>query len=318
MSFNDELKEEQQKTANTPYYFKSTGRPIAYSKRSQGNLAILRNAVLGVLLMAIGCGLAYLVKNEIGTLYAPKWTVYVSVGIFFGVGFFIFMFPMLNVIKLQQQAQKNGGNVPEWLMDYNWDTTRVKDNPTQAIKTGLFVFGLYGAFMVLMVYFAFFSENPSWVAQGVVILFMLALIFLVFDILSKIKDYFKYGHSSLLPLTSLPFYIGEELSVNFVNAAVCHDFNKIHVVLQLIQEEEVMSVDSEGTRSRSINFNILYRALDTFPTLGEVCPITMSIPANCQGNHLSGDCARYWVLDVTAHHLGRKFSTTFLLPVYEQ
>jgi len=104
-----------------------------------------------------------------------------------------------------------------------------------------------------------------------------------------------------------------------INSAVCRDFEKLHVSLKLIQEEEVM-IKKEATNILSVKFMRLYQYQDSFKTMGNQCAIQIPIADDLPSTHLYMDATLYWVLDIKAHNqnLGKRYECTFLLPIYER
>jgi len=126
----------------------------------------------------------------------------------------------------------------------------------------------------------------------------------------------KYGQSELR-WKRFPFFLGEALEVEFVNAHGFGRFRSLTLTLRCIEER----IESRGDSTSVVCYE-LYADTVRMEEGGEynagdgALPLAFPLPADGRPTALSLHPPVYWELEVKADTPGVDFETRFLVPVY--
>ncbi len=271
----------------------------------------------GIMLMIFAVVTYYIGLHNIWEEYVNDLLILIISTIFFIGGFLSFFIAMNELRENWEFLMVNFDKLPYWRQDYHW--------PRKALKSGNLAdlgkyFGVFMLYLIVTIFFGYwgFYLGKGILSQFIFLLFLVAMIFAIIDLIKRVNHHLQFGNSLLIP-KNLPIYIGEELKAIFINRAVCRNFKNLNVSLKLIQEEEVL-IEGKEAVERVIKFMRLYQYQDSFETMGDQCNIQVLIPYDLPSTHLNSKTPLYWVLDIKAQNQKSvdRYECTFLLPIYEK
>jgi len=267
-----------------------------------------------ILLMGLGK-----VEVDSAKVHAPMWIISVF-GLLFLLAGLTFIWHGLDGVRRKANIRdvKITRAGSPWLWDYEWQALGISDNKIKKVMHGLIMLIVVGTFLAPFHWWAFVSDEGSFMVQAMVVFFDL-----VFGLgggyyfLRNLALYLKYGNSRLR-FNDFPFYLGDKLSVTLVDLPA--EIHQLQLDLRFI--EEVYETRQRGNKKESRV--VCYQIYHEGRTLNgrEVAPSgKLSLEWNLPGepeltSTLSQRPARFWELEVKADTPGVDYHSQFLLPVY--
>jgi hypothetical protein len=282
--------------------------------------------VFGLPFMGVGVVVALIAKGVITPSRGndmPGWLGWAVAVIFSLPGAFVFVkgFKGLFDAARLKRAREQHPNEP-WLVEYAWDPEGISADSRASALSQVAILAFLLVFLAPFNYFVFFgpdsSEAPLF-ARGLIALFDLIPVLMVWGIVTTLWHKAKYGQSRLA-FGSFPFYLGGSLTARFSTRRAIGEFKKMTFTLRCVEEHTEVYRTTRGSSAARTKCNQIWAdevVLDRPGALydGEL-PISFKLPDGDYGSRFVDAPARYWELEVKADTPGLDFGALFLLPVY--
>jgi hypothetical protein len=165
-------------------------------------------------------------------------------------------------------------------------------------------FGLIGLFNLV------FTSPSPWLLRGIVILFDLFALLILWDSLHKIWQSLRHPRPTMR-WTTFPVFLGSRLEGVLFSRPALRASGPVKATLRCIQDS--------GSSPSSEAF-VIYEQAREIPSGGDrlaELPIAFDIPTDLPGTDFARDAPTYWQVLLIVPVIGPDFETVFLAPVYE-
>ncbi len=251
----------------------------------------------------------------------PSWVLGLFGAIFAVPGAWFMLYGMRGILT-DRRVSRTSLRYPDepWRADYGWNENGIGDQQ----KRGVVQMFLAMMFMFLFVapfnYIAFQAvqggSKRGYIFAGVDL--FAAVYAMVFGY--RFVRWLKFG-TGRLKFRRFPFFLSEELEVDYVPARRLGSLKKLACTLRCIREAyETRRVGNES--QQQIVCYEVFRDAKEFDgaTLADAydgsVSLSFALPADRPTTHLSGHPPIYWELEVSAETSGVNLDSRFLVPVY--
>jgi hypothetical protein len=282
--------------------------------------------VLGGLMFFLGGGIAAVglgwIEVDPDSVHAPGW-VLAMVGAIFGLaGLYVLPTGVREILAQRRREHELLRRPAEpWLADRDWDPRGSTFTGSGRFLRSAVGVGFVAVFLTPFHWWAFFSDDDTIMVKLIVGLFDLFLLFVVFETVRRFLAMLRYGRSEVL-YDTFPFFVGEELSVQFRRPANAV-FTRLTFALQCVEERLETSGSGKNRSAKQVPYALWQEevVVDEADGAGmplEDHPLRFDLPADRPGNRLGERPPTYWMLKVTGVAAGPDYEGRFLLPVYER
>jgi hypothetical protein len=231
----------------------------------------------------------------------------------FGTVFFLVALRMLQIVLTEARNKGRGKRIRDerrqpWTVDHPWKPGGMPPDYSGegggSVLGRVAIFGLFGLFNMV-----FLSPSP-WLLRGIVLLFDLFALLILWDSLHKIWQDLRHPRPKMRWMT-FPAFLGDRLLGVFMARPALRVQGPVRATLRAIRDEGF------GTQAEAF---ILYEQVREFPNAGDrlsELPLSFDIPRDLPGTDLSGEQPTYWQVHILAPVAGPDFETVFLAPVYK-
>ncbi len=273
-------------------------------------------AGMGTFILLMGLGK---IEVDPGKVHAPMWIIALF-GLLFVLAGLSFIWHGLGGVRRKAKIKivKTTRVSSPWLWDYEWQALGISDNKLKKVMHGLIMLIVVGAFLAPFHWWAFVSDEGSFMVKAMVVFFDL-----VFGLgggyyfLNNLALFLKYGNSRLR-FSSFPFLLGDTLSVVLVGLP--SEINLLQLDLRFIEEQYETRGSGRNKESRVVCYQ-LYHEERTLKGREVASSSKLSLEWDLPNepemtSTLSQRPARFWELEVKADTPGVDYHSRFLLPVY--
>ncbi len=273
-------------------------------------------AGMGTFILLMGLGK---IEVDPGKVHAPMWIIALF-GLLFVLAGLSFIWHGLGGVRRKAKIKivKTTRASSPWLWDYEWQALGISDNKLKKVMHGLIMLIVVGAFLAPFHWWAFVSDEGSFMVKAMVVFFDL-----VFGLgggyyfLNNLALFLKYGNSRLR-FSSFPFLLGDTLSVVLVGLP--SEINLLQLDLRFIEEQYETRGSGRNKESRVVCYQ-LYHEERTLKGREVASSGKLSLEWDLPNepemtSTLSQRPARFWELEVKADTPGVDYHSRFLLPVY--
>lgn len=273
-------------------------------------------AGMGTFILLMGLGK---IEVDPGKVHAPMWIIALF-GLLFVLAGLSFIWHGLGGVRRKAKIKivKTTRASSPWLWDYEWQALGISDNKLKKVMHGLIMLIVVGAFLAPFHWWAFVSDEGSFMVKAMVVFFDL-----VFGLgggyyfLNNLALFLKYGNSRLR-FSSFPFLLGDTLSVVLVGLP--SEINLLQLDLRFIEEQYETRGSGRNKESRVVCYQ-LYHEERTLKGREVASSSKLSLEWDLPNepemtSTLSQRPARFWELEVKADTPGVDYHSRFLLPVY--
>lgn len=273
-------------------------------------------AGMGTFILLMGLGK---IEVDPGKVHAPMWIIALF-GLLFVLAGLSFIWHGLGGVRRKAKIKivKTTRASSPWLWDYEWQALGISDNKLKKVMHGLIMLIVVGAFLAPFHWWAFVSDEGSFMVKAMVVFFDL-----VFGLgggyyfLNNLALFLKYGNSRLR-FSSFPFLLGDTLSVVLVGLP--SEVNQLQLDLRFIEEQYETRGSGRNKESRVVCYQLYHeeRILKgrEVASSGKLS-LEWGLPNEPEmTSTLSQRPARFWELEVKADTPGVDYHSRFLLPVY--
>lgn len=273
-------------------------------------------AGMGTFILLMGLGK---IEVDPGKVHAPMWIIALF-GLLFVLAGLSFIWHGLGGVRRKAKIKivKTTRASSPWLWDYEWQALGISDNKLKKVMHGLIMLIVVGAFLAPFHWWAFVSDEGSFMVKAMVVFFDL-----VFGLgggyyfLNNLALFLKYGNSRLR-FSSFPFLLGDTLSVVLVGLP--SEINLLQLDLRFIEEQYETRGSGRNKESRVVCYQLYHeeRILKgrEVASSGKLS-LEWDLPNEPEmTSTLSQRPARFWELEVKADTPGVDYHSRFLLPVY--
>ena len=273
-------------------------------------------AGMGTFILLMGLGK---IEVDPGKVHAPMWIIALF-GLLFVLAGLSFIWHGLGGVRRKAKIKivKTTRASSPWLWDYEWQALGISDNKLKKVMHGLIMLIVVGAFLAPFHWWAFVSDEGSFMVKAMVVFFDL-----VFGLgggyyfLNNLALFLKYGNSRLR-FSSFPFLLGDTLSVVLVGLP--SEINQLQLDLRFIEEQYETRGSGRNKESRVVCYQLYHeeRILkDREVASSGKLSLEWGLPNEPEmTSTLSQRPARFWELEVKADTPGVDYHSRFLLPVY--
>ena len=273
-------------------------------------------AGMGTFILLMGLGK---IEVDPGKVHAPMWIIALF-GLLFVLAGLSFIWHGLGGVRRKAKIKivKTTRASSPWLWDYEWQALGISDNKLKKVMHGLIMLIVVGAFLAPFHWWAFVSDEGSFMVKAMVVFFDL-----VFGLgggyyfLNNLALFLKYGNTRLR-FSSFPFLLGDTLSVVLVGLP--SEINQLQLDLRFIEEQYETRGSGRNKESRVVCYQLYHeeRILKgrEVASSGKLS-LEWGLPNEPEmTSTLSQRPARFWELEVKADTPGVDYHSRFLLPVY--
>lgn len=303
--------------------------PGAGSVFGRGFVARLRESGAGcMLLIFIGVGVAIFSFGLAGTVGPYKESLrsngdprFFLAMMAFGTVFALVATRMLQVVLTgaeQELARKRlqGKKGPPWTWDYPWRPQGMP--PDYVVGSGGLVLGPV-AFLAFIGLFNIAWGSPSWFLKGLVLLFDLFGLLVLYDILRALVQWLRFSHPTIAWKT-FPAFLGERLEATVRFPRALHPNGPVQVTLRCVEDEWNVRQRQNG-QERQLEAMAIYSEEHELPLPDgplRQLDLALDLPTGQPGTDLAKQEATYWQLVLRVPTVGPDFDTLFLAPVYRK
>lgn len=273
-------------------------------------------AGMGTFILLMGLGK---IEVDPGKVHAPMWIIALF-GLLFVLAGLSFIWHGLGGVRRKAKIKivKTTRASSPWLWDYEWQALGISDNKLKKVMHGLIMLIVVGAFLAPFHWWAFVSDEGSFMVKAMVVFFDLVFGFGGgYYFLNNLALFLKYGNTRLR-FSSFPFLLGDTLSVLLVDLPA--EINQLQLDLRFIEEQYETRGSGRNKESRVVCYQLYHeeRILKgrEVASSGKLS-LEWGLPNEPEmTSTLSQRPARFWELEVKADTPGVDYHSRFLLPVY--
>jgi hypothetical protein len=255
-----------------------------------------------------------------GHFNVPRW-VMTPIGAVFGIGGFF----MWGKIWLQRQAERRHAQVMLWnpnqpaLADYPWDPSGARSELRQQAIRATVIAIFFILFLIPFNYVAFFGENPHWLFGGLVGLFDLITVYLLFDLFLRWGRAFKFGQA-LLRFESFPYSTHKPVKLTWIAPTGCRGSATGSFTLRAIREWHETTGSTKNRSNQLVHeqqWSGTWEITEPTPfTPGQNYAFTFDLPAGAPSTAMQAERPLFWEFEVTLRLPGLDFNDVYLVPIY--
>lgn len=243
----------------------------------------------------------------------------------FGVVFFLVPLRMLQVVLTSgaNEARARSARGPAdrpWEWDYPWRPAGMR--PDYTSDPGGSVLGRV-AFLALIGLFNIALGAPSWFLKGIVLVFDLLGLLILFDSVVKMIQWARFREPSVA-WGSFPAFLGGPLAATVRFPRRLRPAGPAKATLRCVQDEWTEQERAGGEVERQLEPQALYAETRELPLPGGTgaplasLDVAFDVPGDLPGTNLGPAEATYWQLLVRVPVAGPDLETIFLAPVYRR
>ena len=237
----------------------------------------------------------------------------------FGTVFFLVALRMLQVALagVSYKTKKKGSRSEPWTWDHPWRKDWMAPDYTGG-GSGT-VLGRV-AFLAMIAMFNVAWLSGSWLFRGIILLFDLFALVIVYDSFQKLYQWFRFRKPVVIWET-LPAFLGDGLRGRVAFARGVRATAPPRLTLRCVRDEWV-DTTSGDTPSRQLQPHAVYRETREIPLPGapgeplDFVDFVFELPRGVPGTDLAKEEAVYWQVQVIVPLTGPDLETVFLAPVY--
>jgi hypothetical protein len=201
-----------------------------------------------------------------------------------------------------------------WVTDYPWKPEGM--DPDYGGQTGGTILGRI-AFFAFIGLFNIALGSPSYLLKGIVIVFDLFALLILYDSIQKIVQALRRVRAQMRWLT-FPAFVGGRLEGTFLLRSALRVNGPVKATLRCVQDTRTSSGAEEVS---SLEPFAIYRQIQEIPFPGErldTLSVTFDVPPDLPGTKLDREEAIYWQIAFEIPVLGPDVEAVFLAPVYKR
>lgn len=235
------------------------------------------------------------------------------------IGVYAFIFWIIGLVKKLRVYLAKKRNVPLWEYDYKWNSRGASDKVRWVLFKRFFFLLLFGSFSATIGVLLYLNFDPEekFLKPLFIGLSVLLTVLFIWRLVVVLLRYFKFG-SSILLYNRFPFFLGETLDAELVNAKAARQIEMFEVSLRCIVEVYETYYDSSKRKNVStlVTYQIYKDTKEITPSHNTL-QVNFNLPdANYETSINSKRETRYWELEIKGKDEGPDYSATFLVPVY--
>lgn len=230
----------------------------------------------------------------------------------FGAVFFLVALRMFQIALAGSRKPARGkrNKAEPWTWDHPWSTEWMKPDYTGSGS------GTVLGRVALLALFGFFNlawGSPSWLLKGIVVLFDLFALLILYDSLQKLFQWLRFRHPVVI-WSTLPAFLGERLAGRIAFARPVRASGSPVLTLRCVRDE--------GVESHQFEAFSIYRDVREIPVPAneplDALDFEFEVPRDLPGTDLAADHATYWQVVVDVPMAGPNLETVFLAPIYQR
>lgn len=238
----------------------------------------------------------------------------------FGTVFCLVTLRILQVVLAEaaNKARKKGPKGEPWTWDHPWREDWMPPDYTGG-GSGTVLGRL--AFLALLALFNVAWASPSWLLKGIVALFDLFGLLILYDSFQKVYQWLRFRRPVVIWET-LPAFLGDALRGRVAFARGVRAMGPARLTLRCVRDEWVEG--SGKNPAKQLEPQAIYRQTIEIPLPGppgeplDAIDFSFRVPADQPGTNLSRSEAVYWQVLVDVPLTGPNLETVFLAPVYSK
>jgi hypothetical protein len=174
-------------------------------------------------------------------------------------------------------------------------------------------------FLVPFGHVAFWENNPHWLFSGLVGLFDLITLYLLFDLCLRWGRALKFGQA-VLRFESFPYSTRKPVKLTWVAPTGCRGSATGNFTLRAIREWHEAKGAGENRSSRLVHEQQWSGTWEisepTHVTSGQHYSFTFDLPENAPSTAMQAERPLFWEFEVTLRLPGLDFNDIYLVPIY--
>lgn len=238
----------------------------------------------------------------------------------FGSVFFLVALRILQIMLTEaaNKERKRGSTAQPWTWDYPWRRDWMP--PDYSGSSSGTVLGRV-AFLAMLGMFNAVWASPSWLLKGIVSLFDLIGLAVLYDSFQKLYQWLRFRRPVMIWGT-FPAFLDERLEGRIAFARGVRAAGPPKLTLRCVRDEWT-DVGTGDDHRRELQPHSVYRQTQEIPLPGapgeplDAIDFSFDLPAG-NGTDLTKDEAVYWQVVVNVPLPGPNFEAVFLAPVYKR
>src|SRR5215210_4929558 len=232
----------------------------------------------------------------------------------FGAVFFLIPLRMLQIALTgaANRERKKGPRSEPWTWDYPWREDWMAPDYT-ASGSGM-VLGRV-AFLSLIGLFNMAWGSDSWLLRGIIILFDLFALLILYDSFQKLYQWLRFRHPVVIWET-LPAFLGGPLRGRVAFARGVRAAGPPQLTLRCVRDGWVASGETREQQAFAVYRETREVPLESPDKPLDVVDFSFEIPPDLPGTDLTKEEATYWQVMINVPITGPNVEAVFLAPVY--
>jgi hypothetical protein len=282
----------------------------------------LGGAVFGGIFVAIGIyivlvGLRIIVPG--GRVHVPHW-VLIPIGAVFAAGGLFVWGKIWRQRQAENRREQQVLRHPEEpaFADLDWDPSGARSNLKQhGVRATLIV--IFFILFLTPFNYLIVKENAPWFAKGVIALFDLITVFLIWDMSMRWGRVFKFGHA-VLRFAHFPLRTNEPVRLTWIAPSGCAGSATGSFTLRSVVEWHETTGSGKSRNTRLVHEQQWSGAWvlesPVLITPGMDCELVFNLPPGVRSTTLHVERPQFWELEVALSLSGLDFKDTYLVPIY--
>lgn len=230
----------------------------------------------------------------------------------FGAVFFLVALRMLQIALagMGRPRPAGPGKTEPWTWDHPWSREWMKPDYTGG-GSGTILGRV--ALLALLGLFNLAWGSESWALKGVVLLFDLFGLLILYDSLHKLTQWLRFRHPVVI-WSTLPAFLGGRLAGRIAFARPVRASGSPCLTLRCVRDE--------GAEGQPLEPFSIYRDRREVPLPGsgplDFLDFEFDVPRDLPGTDLAREKATYWQVVLDIPLAGPNLESVFLAPVYKQ
>lgn len=204
------------------------------------------------------------------------------------------------------------------LADHAWDPAGARSHLRQQAVRATVIAVFFILFLTPFNYIVF-KKDPPWLMQGIVGLFDLVTLYLLWDMVVRWGRAFKFGQA-VLCFDRFPYRTNEPVKLTWVAPSGCSGAATGRFTLRAIVEWHETTGRGKSRNTRLVHEQQWSGAWvlesPTLITPGMNYELAFTLLPEAQGTALRAERPRFWELEVALSLPGLDFTDTYLVPIY--
>lgn len=239
----------------------------------------------------------------------------------FGTVFFLVALRMLQIVLTGAEHKSRRAKASKgdpWTWDYPWRQEWMPPDYTGGGSGS--VLGRV-AFLALLGLFNVAWASDSWLFKGIVAVFDLFGLLIIYDSLQKLTQWLRFRHP-VVTWRTFPAFVGDRLEGRISFARPARATGPPRVTLRCVQDEWTTRQTKNGQTSELQPFAV-YKETRELPLAApgerlDYIDFGFDIPDGLLGTKLAAEEATYWQVQVIVPVAGPDLESIFLAPVYRK